>query len=67
MATMKENSLTNPKRTLARRESEAEGTSTPPAKKAAPASDMSQSKFSGYDKPRKKNAAGLEKALKKRG
>lgn len=60
-------SVTNPKRTIERREKEAEGsasTKDAPAKKG----DMSQAQFSGYGKKDKaKDAAGLAKALKKRG
>ena len=59
-------SVTNPKRTIERREKEAEGgasTKAAPAKKG----DMTQAQFSGYNKGKDKNTKGLEKALKKRG
>lgn len=57
-------SVTNPKRTLARREAEADSDPTKTVKVREAASPI---KFTGGTKDKAKDAAGLKAALKKRG
>ena len=63
-------SVTNPKRTLERREAEAGTSASPPVQGKAESSStsMNQAEFSGYNKaPKRGSTEGPGQALKKRG